>query len=233
MTAMTKINCDLGECLKPDPDSTIMPLINMANIASGGHAGDQSSMSKTILLAKQYGVTIGIHPSYQDKANFGRISHDLSTQQLVKLLSEQIAAFVSLCQQYDMEAHYIKPHGALYHDMMHKPEVLMALCQCIADLDYGFALVVQAGIESEYFESVSQQTGIPFLYEAFADRQYQGTKLTPRTQAGAVLSNPEQIIEQYHRLSARQDMHVDTICFHSDNPASVKALTRLNESVDA
>ncbi|HAO86221.1 MAG TPA: lactam utilization protein LamB, partial [Gammaproteobacteria bacterium] len=46
------INCDLGECLIPNPDADIMSLIDMANIACGGHAGDDESMVKTIKLAK-------------------------------------------------------------------------------------------------------------------------------------------------------------------------------------
>ncbi|MFT7234463.1 MAG: UPF0271 protein [Methylophagaceae bacterium] len=69
------INCDLDECLETDPDGQIMPLINQASIASGGHAGDNDSMEKTVKLAKQHCVSIGAHPSYPDKLGFGQLSH--------------------------------------------------------------------------------------------------------------------------------------------------------------
>ncbi|MCH9769733.1 MAG: LamB/YcsF family protein, partial [Gammaproteobacteria bacterium] len=106
------INCDLGECLTPNPDTDIMPLINMANIACGRHVGDDKSMVNTIQLAKQNNVKIGAHPSYADKANFGRISHDLSAEDLHYLIYDQVVYFQTLCHQQGAKLEYIKPHGA-------------------------------------------------------------------------------------------------------------------------
>jgi 5-oxoprolinase (ATP-hydrolysing) subunit A len=221
---MKLINCDLGECLTPDPDEAIMPLVDMANIACGGHAGDVASMKKTIKLAKQHNVKVGAHPSYLDKENFGRISHDVSIDALFEILLRQITEFQKLCQQHDMEMHYIKPHGALYHDMMHKPEVLAVLCQLIHAVNPALDLVVQAGILQQGMAAKSKQTSINFIYEAFADRTYQGNQIIPRSESGAMLKDAEQIVAQYQRLSQQHTFTIDTICFHSDNPASAFAL---------
>jgi len=227
---MKRINCDLGECLIPDPDSDIMPLIDMANIACGGHVGDDNSMIKTLILAKQHGVSVGAHPAYVDKSNFGRVSHDLTSKQLFDVLSQQLTQFINLCQQYDVTMDYIKPHGALYHDMMYRDDVLDVLCEVIKIHDPNLSLVVQAGIEQQRFIDKSTQVAITFIYEAFADRKYQGNKLVARTEQGAVLQEPEHIIKQYHDLSQSIEMQVDTICFHSDNPASVRALQLLKKT---
>lgn len=224
---MKQINCDLGECLIPDPDGLIMPLIDMANIACGGHAGDEESMVKAIKLAKQNAVQIGAHPSYLDKDNFGRLSHSITSDELFRQLYKQVVDFQGLCEQQGVEMEYIKPHGALYHDMMHDAEVLDVLCNVIDNLGSALSLVVHVGINTELFESVSQDSGIQFLYEAFADRAYRGLQMIPRDEQGAVLEDAQAIVTQYHYFSTDTSNNIDTICFHSDNPSSALALTML------
>lgn len=224
---MKLINCDLGECLTPDPDDMIMPLVDMANIACGGHAGDHASMNKTILLAKKHHVKIGAHLSYLDKENFGRISQAISTDDLFDMLLNQISDFQSLCLHNNVEMTHIKPHGALYHDMMHTSEILNVLCRLINEVDPSLELVVQAGLNQDRLAEKSAQSSIKFIYEAFADRAYQGNQMIARTESGAMLTEPEQIVAQYHQFSQQQSVAIDTICFHSDHPASIAALKLL------
>ena len=226
---MTLINCDLGECLVPDPDEQIMPLINMANIACGGHVGNETSIRKTIRLAKEYSVTIGAHPSYQDQTNFGRISHDLESEELYACLKEQLDYFTNLCEQEECKLTYIKPHGALYHDMMQKPEVLDVICKLIKHINPELSLVVQAGLYQQELANKSTETNITFLYEAFADRGYRDTQMIPRTESGALLMEPVEIIEQYDSFVEKPSFPVDTICFHSDHSPSVLALQLLKD----
>ena len=54
------LNCDLGE--GGVHDAELMPFISSANIACGGHGGDDATMRATIRLALQHGVAIGAHP---------------------------------------------------------------------------------------------------------------------------------------------------------------------------
>ena len=68
------INCDLGESsnlhsTKNDP--LLLNIVNSANIACGYHAGDKATMGKTIEISKKNKVSIGAHPSFNDKENFG------------------------------------------------------------------------------------------------------------------------------------------------------------------
>jgi len=223
------INCDLGECLTPSPDNEIMPLINMANIACGGHAGDDASMVATIKLAKKNNVKIGAHPSYADKTNFGRINHNLDDKALYKLIYDQVYHFQNLCLDNGATLKYIKPHGALYHDMTHQQPVLEVMCQVIDKLDMNLALVVQAGNE-EHFKNFGNNANGLFLHEVFADRGYVGSHMISRGEKGAVLTDENAIIEQYQRFLSEKSFKIDTICFHSDNLASVEALKRLNNA---
>lgn len=220
------INCDLGECLTPNPDVLVMPLIDMANIACGGHAGNDQSMIETIKLAKKNNVKIGAHPSYEDHANFGRVSHQLSNDELFELIYTQVSRFQDLCLEQGVTLEYIKPHGALYHDMTHQKSVLEVMCQVIDKLDINLALVVQAGNE-DHFKNFGNNTNELFLYEVFADRGYVGSHMIARGEKGAVLTDENTIVDQYYRFLTQKTFKIDTICFHSDNPASVGALKQL------
>ncbi len=219
------INCDMGECLLPDPDAEIMPIIDMANIACGGHAGDDESMVKTIKLAKQNNVKIGVHPSYADQANFGRVSHQLNSNELYNLIYTQVSHFQQLCIEQGVELDYIKPHGALYHDMMEKPLVLETICNVIKAIDKNLELVVQAGDKN-----FGKNQNLTLLHEVFADRGYRGLQMIDRGESGAVLDDANAIIEQYKRFLSEKNFKIDTICFHGDNKASVEALKRLKNA---
>ena len=186
------INCDLGECLTINPDSSAMPLIDMANIACGGHAGDDESMVKTIKLAKDNNVKIGVHPSYNDQTNFGRVSYQLNDDELYDLVYQQVSHFQKLCHNNNSSLEYVKPHGALYHDMMEKPLVLDAICRVIKAVDKNLKLVVQAGVKN-----FGNNQNVTFLYEVFADRGYDGVEILTRGEKGAVLDSADTIVEQY------------------------------------
>ena len=74
-----KVNCDIGERGADHPvDRQLMELIDIANIACGGHAGDETSIHAFCQLAEQHGVTVTAHLSYPDRENFGRRSLDIS-----------------------------------------------------------------------------------------------------------------------------------------------------------
>ncbi len=222
---MLMINCDLGECLTPNPDTEVMPLIDMANIACGGHAGDDKSMIKTLELAIKSGVKIGAHPSYDDQANFGRISQQLSGDALFDLVYSQVSHFQQLCHDNGAVLEYVKPHGALYHDMMEKPFVLDAIIKAIGTVNQNLRLVVQADLKN-----FGKNANVTFLHEIYADRGYQGMRMIPRGEQGAILTDPKAIIRQYQQLLVEKSFKIDTICFHSDNAASVEALKQLKNA---
>jgi len=224
---MKLINCDLGECLSPDPDEVIMPLIDVANIACGGHAGDESSMVKTVKLAKQYNVKIAAHPSYPDKENFGRISQCHDSDALFSILKNQITELMSICKDFNVSIEYVKPHGALYHDMLRSPSIMKVICKVIMSFEDKLSLIVQAGSEAEHITRLTRYYDIELIDEAFADRTYRGKQLKPRSEQGALIAEAEDIITQYRSFLTKPTFNVDTVCFHSDHPPSVVALQML------
>ena len=65
------LNCDMGELEDAAHEAALMEYITSANIACGGHAGDETIMERTARLALARGVHIGAHPGYPDRVNFG------------------------------------------------------------------------------------------------------------------------------------------------------------------
>ena len=57
-----EINVDCGEGFgqwEGGPDEDLMPMIDVANVACGGHAGSPLIMMKTVALANKFGVKVG------------------------------------------------------------------------------------------------------------------------------------------------------------------------------
>ena len=87
------INCDLGENSKlhsTENDPLLLNIVNSANIACGYHAGDKATMEKTIEISKKNKVSIGAHPSFNDKENFGRKKLNLQPAEITTLIIDQI-----------------------------------------------------------------------------------------------------------------------------------------------
>ncbi len=239
-----KLNCDLGEYALDDencPDAQIMPLIDMANIACGYHAGCPQTMRNTVASAIQHKVLIGAHPSYHDRANFGRVHVEQSEQQIISLMVAQINSLQQICQALGTSIDYVKPHGALYNDMMQDEKVFRAVCQSIATLPNSLPLMIQATTNCDYFQQIANQYQLTLWFEAFADRSYQENGLlVSRTEKNAVLTDIEKIITRCQQLIIHQEIEtinssiinlkVDSLCVHGDNPhalAMVQSLRKL------
>ncbi|GHG77000.1 UPF0271 protein [Alishewanella longhuensis] len=239
------LNCDLGESFgswQMGLDSQAMPYIDQANIACGFHAGDADVIKRTLTLAKQHSVTIGAHPSYPDLQGFGRRSMQCSEQEIINLMHYQIAALDGMAQCQGLQLSYIKPHGALYNDMMSKPTVWQAVLQAVASYYKPLKLMILATNEAEQYQQQASTLGVTLLLEAFADRRYtdQG-KLTPRTQPGAVLHGSE-VLQQVQQLlnygsvttesGKALPLHADTLCVHGDNLAAISQLQQIRELIN-
>lgn len=216
-------NCDMGEALSPSPDEHVMPHIHLANVACGGHAGDETSMQATVQLAKRYQVKVGAHPSYPDKLNFGRRSIDMPPETLAQHLVEQIQSLQTICELYHLPLHHVKAHGALYLDMLKDLSLLNLLLSVMQTHFPKVPLMVQGGIDNAFFESHAKPYQVPLIFEAFADRAYlDNGHLAPRSTPNSLYQDEAQIHDQIDRF--HQANWAQTLCFHSDNPASVMAL---------
>lgn len=229
------LNCDLGESFghwSLGQDDKIMPYIDMANIACGFHASDPLTMQKTISLAIKHNVSIGAHPGYPDLVGFGRRSMHMSEDELISLIQVQIGALQALCQAQGSQVNYVKPHGALYNDMMKNLTIFTHICQAITTLDNKLPLVIQAIPDISAYETIAQRYDITLQFEGFADRNYQDDgRLVPREQPNAVISNIEDIKTRCEYLKNHKTLlsinnipltlKVDTLCIHGDTPNAV------------
>ncbi|VEH66816.1 LamB/YcsF family protein [Rodentibacter pneumotropicus] len=126
------LNVDLAEgCVN---DEALLQLISSANIACGLHAGDYNEMRKAILWAKENNVTVGAHPGYPDRENFGRLNMDLIDEELKASLLYQLGAIKALCEAEDVALSYVKPHGALYNQAAKDPALARLIVQTIKNL---------------------------------------------------------------------------------------------------
>ncbi|TKB44085.1 5-oxoprolinase subunit PxpA [Thalassotalea mangrovi] len=229
-----KLNCDLGESFaawKMGLDDEVMPHIDMANIACGFHASDPNTLQQTLSLAIQHKVTIGAHPSYHDLIGFGRRSIKHSEQEIINLMHYQIGAIDGMAQSQGALVKYVKPHGALYNDMMANDEVFSAVVKSIDRYYRPLKLMILSTADNERYQHIASKYSVDLLFEAFADRRYTDKgRLTPRTEPGAVL-NKQQVIEQVTLLITegvvisnndnRLTLKADTLCVHGDNIEAV------------
>ncbi|MCO7190609.1 MULTISPECIES: 5-oxoprolinase subunit PxpA [unclassified Pseudoalteromonas] len=228
------LNCDLGESYgawKMGLDDQVMPHIDLANIACGFHAGDPSVMASTLALAKTHKVAIGAHPSYPDLQGFGRRSMTLNEHELINTLHYQIAALEGMARVHDMTLQYVKPHGALYNDMMRDEGILVQVLKAISLYPAQLKLMILATAKQDHHLRLASQFGVELLFEAFADRLYTDEGLlSPRAQPNAV-HNEAQLLAQVKQLvtqgtvttaSGRSlPLKADTLCVHGDNPDSI------------
>jgi UPF0271 protein len=232
-----KLNCDLGESFGAwtmGLDSEVMPYIDQANIACGFHGGDPLVMQKTLALAKQHQVSVGAHPSYPDLVGFGRRSITCSSEEIIALIHYQVAALDGMAAAQGLSINYVKPHGALYNDMMKKPEVFSAILTALANYPKKLTLMLQETPEIEEYKTQASKLGITIYSEAFADRCYDDEgRLLARSEHGAVL-NKAAMLKQVKQLAEQGTittisgkvikLNVDSLCVHGDNLEGVQAI---------
>ena len=211
------INCDLGE-LDDGPEAAIMAYITSANIACGGHAGDQATMERTILLALEHGVAVGAHPGYPDRAHFGRLELALAGGKLAETVAGQIGELDRVAARLGARIGHVKPHGALYNAAAKSPEIAAAIAEGVAAWRRDVVLV---GLEGSRMLEVWRERGFRVAREGFADRAYEPNGgLRPRHLPGAVIHDPAVAAAQALRLA--RDGAVDTVCVHGDSPGAVE-----------
>lgn len=241
------LNCDIGESFgnwTMGLDAEVMPFIDCANVACGFHAGDPSIMRKTVELALRHGVQVGAHPAYQDLVGFGRRSMAYSSEEIRDLLHYQIGALDGICRAQDARVSYVKPHGAMYNDMMAKPAQLRAVIQAVAAYDPQLPLMLMATRDNRAAQALGDEYGVTLWFEAFADRAYDHTgHLLARQLPGAVHHDTQAIVQQALSIARGEPLtasdgsalllQANTLCVHGDNASSVAAVQRIREALQA
>lgn len=241
-----KLNCDMGESFGSWTmgfDAQAMPFVDMANIACGFHASDPMTMARTVELAREHGVLVGAHPGYPDLVGFGRRSLDCSPDEAACMLQYQVGALQAIAESRGMRVGYIKPHGALYNDMMKRDDLMRALMVAARDVAGGLPLMVQATARNDHYRDMAAGVGVELLFEAFADRAYdRDGLLLPRAHPEAVLKASGDILERVRRLAGEGvllsadgrplPLTPDTLCVHGDNEAGIAVLRQIRRVLD-
>jgi UPF0271 protein len=226
------ISCDMGESFGPWKmgfDEEMMQYISSANIAGGFHAGDPTTMRKTVSLAKDYGVAVGVHPGYRDLVGFGRREMDVPPDEIHDEIIYQLGALREFARYYDMEVQHVKPHGALYMVAARDEELSRAIIEAIQRIDPGLLLFcMQASVTYQLAQKMDQ----PVVAEFYADREYNDEGQIVFTRSVAEELDPEEVGDRVVRAVTEKkvktesgkdiDVASDSVCVHGDTPGAVR-----------
>jgi len=242
------LNADIGEADSPDwaaSEAAIVQAISSANIACGGHAGDAASMRLTVRNAKAAGVTIGAHPAYPDRANFGRTSlklgEDIEAKALSETLRAQILELAEICASENVQLAYVKPHGALYNDSVFDAEKADLFAGVISKLDMGLTFL---GGPNSQMGRAAKDHSLSFVAEGFIDRRYTDDgHLLSRKLDGAVINDPEARLAQARALATTGEvrtasgktltLRTGSLCVHGDSAGAVETARQARAAIEA
>lgn len=229
------LNADLGE--EHGDDAAIFPFLSSANIACGGHAGGVAAMDAALELAEQHDVVIGAHVSYEDRINFGRRPMRIGHEELTRQLRHQIATLREHAEARGLPVRYVKPHGALYHQVGVDHNHAQALVDAVRAEDPTLELLVPA---SPLLQQLAAP--IPCRTEFFADRGYhRNGSLVERQHPLALLTSVEEITERTLSWLAdgrvrsiegsRVRVEAVSVCLHGDSPFAVASAAALHRAI--
>jgi 5-oxoprolinase (ATP-hydrolysing) subunit A len=227
------LNCDIGEAsphLPDPPDAELFPLITRANIACGGHAGDDASMTAAIRAALAHRVAIGAHPAYPDREGFGRRALDLPPETVRVAVAGQVGRLVAIAADLGASVGHVKPHGALYGTAAADRRIADAVVAGALDAAGPVAVL---GPPGSALEAAATTAGAGFVREGFPERGYRADgSLQPRGLPGALVDDPEDAARRALAMAtggaiAAVDgspvrVPAETLCVHSDHPSAVR-----------
>jgi len=224
------LNCDLGEGEAAETTMALLDLVDLANIACGGHAGDVRTMSRVVRAALVRGVQTGAHPGWAERENFGRTARDVSPHDLTRLMSGQIAALQRVLAESGATLGHVKLHGALYHLCDERTDLAEACVDWMESELEGTSLIVGAG---GLLHAVAEARGVPLRREIFAERGYADeARLLPRGVAGALIDDSAHAARRIGEWKTTGYLQVgdgkkwlveaETVCVHADSPRSVE-----------
>lgn len=216
-------------------------MITSANIACGGHTGDETSMREAVVAAQQHGVAIGAHPSYADRENFGRKRIDIGTSALLESLRRQLETLQEIAAAAGATLTHVKPHGALYNDAHADATLARSVIGAISAVGGDVAIV--CGRSSAIYREATRR-GMRAIAEGFADRRYQSDgALVSRSRSDSLLLDPAEAAAQaleivnHERVIADDGtvvtLDAETLCIHSDMIDSPKRLRAIRDALAA
>lgn len=229
---------DLGE--GGSADAELIALVSSANIACGGHAGDEGTMRAAVGNCLAHGVAIGAHPGHEDRVHFGRRALEITPDQLRGLVSRQLEQICTIASGAGATVQHVKPHGALYHQCDRDPGLAAALVRVVAETLPGCRIYGPAG---GALAAAADEAGLRMRVEGFADRRYASDGgLVPRGEPGAVIGEISAVAEQALWIAREQRVRAicgawlglpaRTLCLHGDHPGALHALRAVRQALE-
>lgn len=239
MKLSVDLNADLGEGAASERE--LLELVSSANIACGLHAGNPSSMSASILAARDAGVAVGAHPSLADRENFGRREFPATPNEIFALVTYQVGAFQAIAVSLGVQPRHVKPHGALYNMAARDPALADAVAHALLAVDRSLILFAPG---RSALARAGEAIGLHIAREVFADRNYlPDGSLVPRTRPDALLHDADEVGERVLRMLRESvvravdggdiTVQADTICVHGDTPEAVAFAKNLRAQLSA
>ena len=233
------LNVDLGE--GGSDDARLISLASSANIACGGHAGNETTMRNAIEAAMTAGVAIGAHPGYEDQENFGRKALHLPPLEIADMVSRQVERLAILANAAGAEIHHVKPHGALYLQANRDSELAAAIADAVSRL---FPKCQWYVPPNGCLAEAGNTAGLVVIAEGFVDRRYgENGDLLPRSQPGAVIDDIASSVAQAGEIALHQrvlsisgtwlPLPAATLCVHGDGQHAVDTLRSVRISLEA
>jgi len=236
------INCDLGESSKfcsTENDPLLLKIVNSANIACGYHAGDKPTMEKTIKISKENSVSIGAHPSFNDPENFGRKRLNLPSDEITKLIIDQINILSNIANTSGIKVTHVKPHGALNNMACEDYELAKIISDSIIQVNKDLIFLVPTGSQ---MEKAGKKLGMKIATEIFADRNYEDNgNLVSRSKSNAMITDPEIAKKHVIKMVENQALNcysgkqipceIDSVCVHGDGQSAVKTAKQIREGL--
>jgi len=236
------INCDLGESSKlhsTKNDPLLLEIVNSANIACGYHAGDKPTMEKTVEISKKNNVSVGAHPSFYDKENFGRKRLNLPSKEIKKLILDQINILSDVANDKGIKVTHVKPHGALNNMACENYELAKVIAESIIQANKELIFLVPTGSQ---MEKVGKKLSMKIAAEIFADRNYEDDgNLISRTKKNALITDPEIAKKHVIKMVENQALNcysgkqisceIDSICVHGDGKSAVDTARQIRDGL--
>lgn len=237
------INSDLGErpeALVDGSEEALIGNISSANIACGGHAGNDETMAQVVRLCLKHGTSIGAHPGYPDRKNFGRMEMNLPAEETERLMFEQVRSLMDLAEDLGASVRHVKPHGALYNGAVKNKALAESIGMGVRRANKSLILVGLAGAQ---MLEVWRDLGMKVAGEIFADRRYEPDgRLRHRSQPDALITDPAVAVTQVMTFvrqgfvvavdGTRVPLEAQTICVHGDTPNAAVIAAAIRRSLE-
>ena len=243
MSKIINLNADIAEgwgAYDIGNDAELMKIIKSASVACGFHAGDPNTMHRLCQMAKEHGVSVGVHPGFNDLWGFGRRRIQMRPVDLEYMVAYQIGALQAMASYAGLKVTHLKPHGALNNMAAEDEGYAMAIGRAIKTVDRDIIYVALSGSQ---MEKAALKLELRMAREGFPDRMYdEHGNLASRALGNTVIKDGKVAGEAALRMvrdgeviamnGSRVKVRVDTLCVHGDEPTSVIVASTIRKTLE-